>query len=83
MEVAGVTWMPQGLLYSPEHQSLLVCDASNDGRLVILKPNDGSVLQVIPLPGLGRPYQLSLYEGNIIMHNMVSNKPQINVFNIK
>ena len=82
-EVAGVTWKPYGLCYSPEHQSLLVCDTSDHGRLVNLKPSDGSVLQVIPLPRLERPWYLSLYEGNLIVDNMASKKPQINVFNIK
>ena len=81
--VAGVTWKPHGLFYSPEHQSLLVCDTSDDGRLVVLNPNDGSVLQVIPLPVLERPFYLSLYEGNIVVHNVASNRTQINVFNIE
>ena len=37
-DVASFTWKPCGLLYSPQHQSLLVCDASDNGRLVVLKP---------------------------------------------
>ena len=81
-EVAGVTWQPHGLFYSPKHQSLLVCDTINS-RLVVLNPCDGSVLQVIPLPGLELPYQLCLYEGNIIVHNGFSRRTQINVFNMK
>ena len=64
-EVAGVTWQPQGLLYSPEHQSLLVCDGNS--RLVVLNPCDGSVLQIIPLSNLGLPVSLSVHKGNIIL----------------
>ena len=48
-EVEGVAWRPHGFLYSPEHQSLLVCDTSDNGRLVVLNPRDGSVRQIIPL----------------------------------
>ena len=81
-EVAGVTWNPHGLCYSPEHQSLLVCDTSDEGRLVVLNPGDGSVLQVIPLQ-LELPWHLSLHEGNIIVHNILLRRTQINVFNIK
>ena len=81
-KVAGVQWDPHGLFYSPEHQALPVCDAEN-GWLVVLKPSDGSVLQVIPLPGLERPFHLSLYQGNLIVHNGFSNREQINVFSIK
>ena len=83
-EVAGVTWKPHGLFYSQEHQSLLVCDGidnSDNGRLVVLKLSDGSVLQVIPLPELGLPLYLSLCEGNLIVHNSNSKRTQINVFN--
>ena len=82
-EVAGATWTPHGLLYSLEHQSLLVCDTSDHGRLVVLNPRDGSVLQVISLPGLKRPFFLSLYEGNTIVYNKTSNITQINVFSIQ
>ena len=81
-KVAGVTWNPHGLFYSPEHQSLLVCDADNEW-LVVLNPSDGSVLQLILLQHLERPWHLSLYEGNLIVHNGFSNREQINVFNIK
>ena len=34
-EVGGVIWMPHGLCYSPEHQSLLVCDPIDDSRVVV------------------------------------------------
>ena len=82
-EVAGVIWNPHGLFYSPEHQSLLVCDTSDGGRLVVLKPSNGSVLQLIPLAELKRLFYLSIYEGSLIVHNMASNRMQINVFNIE
>ena len=79
-EVGGVTWKPHGLFYSPEHQSLLVCDV---GRFVVLNPNDGSVLQVIPLSIPGRPISLSIREGRMMLHNTSSMAENISVFTIE
>ena len=78
-EVAAVTWKPHGLCYSPKHQSLLVCDK---GRLAVLNPRDGSLLQTIPLPFPCFPLYLSLYKGNIIMWNRIDNSVKISVFAI-
>ena len=82
-EVAGVMWEPHGFLYSPEHQSLLVCDISKEGRLVVLNPRDGSVLQVIPISNHGIPISLSFREGRIIIHSKYENAENISVFAIE
>ena len=80
-KVEGVTWYPHGLLFSPEHQSLLVCDAiDNLSRLVVLNPRDGHVLQIITLPTLGTPYFLYVQKGEIILQNMLTSRTEINVF---
>ena len=81
-EVGGVTWQPQGLLYSPEYLSLFVCDISDNGRLLVLNPHDGSILQIIPLPNLGLPVSLSLHEGNIILFNAFTSGENIDIFTI-
>ena len=81
-KVAGVTWMPHSLLYSPEHQSLLVCDINDDGRLVVLEPSDGSVLQVIPLSILGVPWFFYIHKGNVIMLNSGKTFKKIDIFDI-
>ena len=81
-EVEGVTWDPHGLLYYPQHQSLLVCDTSDNSRLVVLNPSDGSVLQVIPLSVLNFPHDLYLHEGNIIVNNNIATGMQIGVLGI-
>ena len=76
-EVVGATWKPHGLFYSPEHQTLFVCD---DGQLVVLDPRDGSLLQVILLPKLKRLISLYFLKGKIIVHNKKKNCREINVF---
>ena len=76
-EVAGVLWKPHGLCHSSKHQSLLVCDV---GRLVVLNPCDGSLLQVIPLPHLGLLVSLSIHEGNIILYSMIKGDIKVNIF---
>ena len=81
-EVEGVTWEPHGLFYSAKHQSLFVCDVSDNGRLVVLNPSDGSVLQIITLPNLGNPISLAVHMGHIILHNSVPRVRNINVFTI-
>ena len=78
-EVAGVTWNPHGLFYFPEHQSLVVCDISDGGRLVVLNPCDGLLLQTIPRPVPSFPLSLSLHEGIIIMHNRSDTREKISV----
>ena len=81
-EVEGVTWKPHGLFYSPQHQSLLVCDTSDNGRLVVINLRGGSVLQIIPLPNLGIPYSLSVHEGNIILQKNFNSGINIDVLTI-
>ena len=81
-KVEDVTWEPHGLFYSPEHQLLIVCDAIDDGRLVVLNPRDGSILQIMPLPNLGDPVSSSMHEENIILNNRVTFGFHINVFTI-
>ena len=82
-EVAGVPWEPCGLFDLPEHQSLLVCDASDKGRLVVLNPRDGSIRQKIPLPNLGTPYELFAHKSSIILHSGFTTGRNIHVFIIE
>ena len=79
-EVTGTEWWPHGLLYSCNPQSLIVCDTSGDGRLVILNPRDGSVIQVIPLPNVVKPFLLYLHDGNIILFNRSKRNEKVSVF---
>ena len=48
-EVEGKTINPKGIAFSRQHQVLLVADGTN-GRLLVLHPETGEVLQTVPLP---------------------------------
>ena len=82
-EEEGVTWEPHGLLYLPEHQSLLVCDPSDNGRLVVVNPRNGSILQTTSLSEISVPISLSIHEGNIVLCNILNYSVKISVFAIK
>ena len=68
-KVEGVTWNPHVLWYSSEHDFLVVSDTSYYGRLVVLNPYDGSLLQTVPL-SISRFQNFSfLHERNIVLCN--------------
>ena len=82
-EVEGVTWEPNGFLYLPEHRSLLVCDGIGDGRLVVLNPRDGSVLQTISLSDIHMSTSFSVRKGDIVLRYKSKNSEKISIFAIK
>ena len=82
MSVEYVDWEPYGLLYLPEHKSLLVCDKSDDGLLVV-NPSDGSILQTISLPDVPMPTSLSMHEGNIVLYHDLNGSAKISVVAIR
>ena len=56
-----------GILYSEAHDSLLV---GQPGKVVVLCPREGSLLQTIDLPGLGDIKDLCLYHDQLIIHHV-------------
>ena len=82
-EVEGIAWKPHGLLYSQEHYALLVCDMSGDGRMVVLNPSDGCVLQKIPLRNLRHPISLSVHEGTFILLSRFVKSRKISLFTVE
>ena len=50
---------------------------------MVLDPNDGSVLQVIPLSSPGLAIDLSVCEGTLILHNRCNSAENISIFTIE
>ena len=69
-EIEGEICRPHGLLFSPDHQVLLVADGWNS-RLIVLNPEDGSVLQTIQLDyQLGAIFNLCIHQQHLIVHHL-------------
>ena len=81
-EIEGKKCNPLGLLFSPDHQVLLVADGGYS-RLIVLNPQDGSVLQTIQLDQLGFIYQLHIHQQQLIVHHAtVDNKEKVSYFSL-
>ena len=58
--------MMTGLLFSPEYKVLVVPNGTN-GRVLILNPEKGHLIQAIDLPDIGRIYAVSMSNDQIVM----------------
>ena len=68
--VDGECCQPMGLLYSPKHKSLLVCDGWNH-RILVLDLKNGSHIQTVSFNSdVGDIKEMSFYEGNAVMCHM-------------
>ena len=81
-EIEGKKCCPHGLLFSPDHQVLLVADGRNS-RLIVLNPHDGSVLQTIQLDyQLGVIANLHIHQQQLIIRHTVDNKVKVSYFSL-
>ena len=81
-EVDGVECRPNGLLFSPQHQVLLVADGWNY-RLLVLHPGDGSHLQTIQLDReMGGIVELCLHQNKLVVHHYDDHKHKVSYFSI-
>ena len=58
--------MMTGLLFSAEHNVLLVPNGTNE-RVLIVNPQNGHLIQAIDLPDIGRIYVVSMFNDQIVM----------------
>ena len=80
-EVEGVECCPCGMVYSPEHQALLVADGPNC-QVIVLGPKDGSVKQVIVLnKDMGGIVEVCLHKNKlVVLHCKANDKFKISTF---
>ena len=84
-EVDGKMCEPHGLLYSSQHQALLIADGENC-RVLVLHPRDGSHLQTIGLQldqEMEMITELCLYQNKVVMRNYGGNQVKISYFAIR
>ncbi len=68
-EMAGKRIDPWGVVFSQEHHTVIVADWCNN-RLLVTKPQDGTLLQSILLPAdVGSPRQLLIHENQLIIRS--------------
>ena len=77
-DIDGKKLDPKNLLFSPEHQVILVCDDTNR-RVLVLHPRDGSHLQTIPFPDMERVWDICMYDDEVIL---LDNEKSRNVFKL-
>ena len=81
-EVNGTRCDPHGLLFSPQHQTLLVADGNNC-RVLVIHPRDGSVLQTIQLePQMGSIWELCLHQNKLAVHHNAVGKEKVSYFSV-
>ena len=80
--VDGVECHPHGMMYSPQHDTLLITDGINC-RVLVLNSHDGSVRQVISLSDDMCVTELCLYEKQVVMQHNVDNKEKVSYFSIE
>ena len=68
-EVQDTQCNPFGMVYSPDHQALLVADGRNS-RVLVVNPGDGSVRQVVQLGAdVGCVSELCLHNQLLVVHH--------------
>ena len=80
-EIEGKKCDPHGLLFSPDHQVLLVADGTKS-RVIVLNPQDGSVLQTIQLDQLGSIAYPHIHQQQLIVQHTVDNKVKVSYFSL-
>ena len=81
-EVDGVQCQPCGMLFSPQHQVLLVADGRNC-RLLVLHPGDGSHLQTLQLDREMCITELCLHQNKLVVQHNAGGKEKVSYFSIK
>ena len=81
-EVDGVECYPHGMLFSPQHQVLLVADGRNC-RVLVLHPGDGSHLQTIQLDReMNVIAELCLHQNKLVAWHHDGRKVKVSYFSI-
>ena len=79
-EVNGVECNPHSMLFSPQHQVLLVADGENS-RVLVLHPGDGSHLQTIQLDGeMAIIWELCLHQNKLVVHHHAGGTVKVSYF---
>ena len=79
-DVGGRVIYPHSLLFSPQHQVLLVADGSNN-RLLVLHPSNGSHLQTIqPDQDMGAIWELCLLQNKLVVLHHDGSKVKVSNF---
>ena len=81
-QVDGVECNPHGLLFSPQHQVLLVADGTNK-RLLVLNPGNGSHLQTIQLGHVLDDdviTELCLHQNKLLVRHNAESKVRVSYF---
>ena len=81
-EVDGVECRPHGMLFSPQHQVLLVADGLNC-RVLVLHPGDGSHLQTLQLDrAMTVIGDLCLHQNKLVVQHNAGGKEKVSYFSI-
>ena len=81
-EVDGVECEPHGMLFSPQHQVLLVADGGNC-RVLVLHPGDGSHLQTIQLDQAVDVFcELCLHQNKLVVRHNDGRKEKVSYFSV-
>ena len=81
-EVDGVECYPHGMLFSPQHQVLLVADGENC-RVLVLHERDGSYLQTIQLDReMGVITELCLHQNKLVVRHKAGGKEKVSYFSV-
>ena len=81
-KVDGAECRPHGMLFSPQHQVLLVADGVNN-RVLVLHPGNGSHLQTIQLEReMGAIADLCLYQNKLVLQHNVGFKEKVSYFSV-
>ena len=81
-EVDGVQCDPHGMLFSPQHQVLLVADGRNK-RVMVLHPGDGSHLQTIQLDReVGVIIEMCLHQNKLVVRHTAQSKVKVSYFSV-
>ena len=81
-EVDGKMCSPHGMLFSPQHQALLVADGRNR-RVLVLHPGDGSHLQTIQLDQkMGAITELCLHQNKLVVQHNARDKEYVSYFSV-
>ena len=81
-EIEGSKCKPHGVLFSPDHQVLLVADGKKS-RIQVLHPRDGSHLQTIQLDSeMGVIIQLGLFQNKLVVHHHAGGQEKVSFITI-
>ena len=81
-EVDGKMCYPHGMLFSPQHQVLLVADGRNS-RVLVLHPGDGLHLQTIQLDQeMGTIWEMSFHQNKLVVSHHDDSTHHVSCFSV-